>query len=228
MTIVGSRVWVASRARLVAPERVWDTSPMAKRRKTWIAFAVTGACLAALWSAGSSDGTSEAAGTKRFVNQLWIERMPKDERDMFGRIIAARTDDGRIGIASRGSTWRHHVELFLWALEEDRLTAVFPQDRVRSKLQIRTWECKGEAPAPFELCLELRAGERRARFYSKREWKIRPRHGHDDLRTIADEHPSLASLVGDWDASRDEAAIATPDPDTLRDADFALGVLAAD
>lgn len=190
---------------------------MAQRRKTWVALAVTGACLVGLWQWRSGADDPAASRTKRFANQVWIERMPENQRDMFGRFVAVRTDDGRFGAVGKGSTWRHHVELFMWALEEDRLTAIFPQDRVRAKVRVKTWECKGDAPAPFELCMELRSGERKARFYSMRDWKIRPKHAQGDLEAIAEDYPSLSVLAEQWVEPQGQ-----PEPTSLRDADVSF------
>ena len=160
----------------------------------------------------------EAAGTRHMVNQLWVERWPDGQRDMFGKLAILRTEHGRVGLVGRSSTWRHFYELFLWAQEGDTLMTAFPQEGHRARFKVRTWKCEGEAPEPFELCLEIRRGERKAVFYSKREWEIRPHQMEDDLEAIREENPWLGSM----DVPGELPAV---DVDALDEAgaDFVLG-----
>jgi len=125
------------------------------------------------WWLASDDIPNEAASTERLVNQVWIERMPEDPRDMIHHVVMLDGSHGKIGAAGVSSRWRHRIEAFRWALEGDRLLAAFPQDRVRASFQVRTWRCAGEAPRPFELCLEIRHEKRSARFYSRDDWDVR-------------------------------------------------------
>ena len=46
---------------------------------------------------------------------------------------------------------------------DSTLSIESPQDNMRTKLKVRSWACKGEAPAPFDACLELRKGNRKLR-----------------------------------------------------------------
>jgi hypothetical protein len=118
-------------------------------------------------------GSSHADGLEHLSNQVWIERLPQNDRDQIYHLVLLEQGRDRFGAFGRSSQWRHFVELFAWHREQERLTLHLPQDRVRLNLEARVWECEGEAPAPFELCLELK-GERghTARYYSRHDWVI--------------------------------------------------------
>jgi hypothetical protein len=157
----------------------------------------------ALWG----DAAEAAAQAEHLPNRLWVDRLPKDDRDMFAKLALIHHPDGRVGVINHGSTWRHRIEVFMWALERDRLTLVFPQDRQRDQLQVRTWDCRGKAPAPFELCMELRRGDRKAQFYSRYDWEI-----DVDSGALAVQAPAALGPVDDAiDAAR--AALPASDVD---------------
>ncbi len=137
----------------------------------------------------------EAEGTKHVVNQLWIERIPTDSRDMIGHLVLVRHQRGRIGGIGKSSQWRHFVELFQWGLEGNVLSVYFPQDDAKGKVKVRSWNCKGEAPEPFELCLELSTGRRAIRYYSREDWVIDPHHVQASIDAVVEEHGALDGLV---------------------------------
>jgi hypothetical protein len=168
---------------------------MANATKKIVTLAVAGGLAWGLWKVGGmlwSD--DDASGTKHVVNQVWIERIPADQRDMIRFVAFVKHPRGRIGVAGKGSQWRQFLEGFQWALEGDRMTVVFPQDRVRANLRVRSWECEGEAPDPFTLCLEVSQGDRKARFYSREDWVIEP-HDADSLEAIAADLPGIAEAL---------------------------------
>lgn len=187
------------------------------KARTTISIAVVGALAAAsLWAGGQLVGDSdEAAGTDRLVNQVWIERMPADGRDMVAHVVLLEHPQGKLGVTGRSSTWRHFNEIFLWRLRGNELDTKFPQDRVKGSVRVRTWECEGEAPEPFELCLEIGHGGRTAVLYSRLDWVVRPheRAGNVDL---AAEYPEIAEVLAQLPA---EAAVAAADFDAVEDAE---------
>lgn len=137
---------------------------------------------------------AEVESSEHLVNRVWVERWPEGHRDIFGKFMALRTDDGRFGIVGRSSAWRHFYEVFLWAQEGDTLLTAFPQERHKQRFTVRTWACEGEAPAPFELCLRITAGNRHVQFYSLEEWEVRPHAMDEDLARIEASFPELGSL----------------------------------
>lgn len=142
-----------------------------------------------------SDTAEEAAGTKHLVNQVWIERMPSSPRDVITHMVVLDQDGQQVGVFGRSSTFRHMLEVFGWRLEQNRLKLFFPQERVKAEVKARTWRCEGEAPEPFELCLELRQNGRALQFYSRKDWVI---EDADSLQELAMETPELANV---FDAS---------------------------
>ena len=183
---------------------------MAKVKAALIATALV-AGGATAWSLSSGD--DEATGTRQLVNQVWIEGMPQNKQQMIGHL--ALLDDGKhqFGGVGRSSQWRHFVEIFGWRLEGNELRMFFPQEQVRAKAKARTWRCEGEAPAPFELCLELTVRDgQKINFYSMKEWVIRP---HQSLEDLAAEHPELEAVFANTE-------IATA-PEIDLDADYAAG-----
>jgi hypothetical protein len=187
---------------------------MSKHRTVVISSILAAACALGLWRLSGTDTDAEVASTSHFANRLWIERMPTDERDMVAYLAALKLPEGRFGATGRASQWRQFTEVFRWALEGDRLRAVFPQEGIRAEFQVRTWDCRGEAPRPFELCLRISKGERAHVFYSMEEWEIRPRDSKS-LEQLAD-YPGLAPIT---DRLPVRALDGEPDDTDLAEAD---------
>ncbi|MCX4243780.1 hypothetical protein [Paraliomyxa miuraensis] len=171
---------------------------MAKTTAKLLGLALLGAGAYGLWTMGQGlVGDDSAADTRNVVNQVWIERAPEGPRDMIAHLVLLDLPEGRFGGAGKSSQWRHLLEVFQWGLEGSRLSVFFPQDRVKAQLRVRSWECEGEAPAPFELCLEISNGRRKAVFYSMEEWHIDPERAGESLAVLQGAHPELAGLRRD-------------------------------
>jgi hypothetical protein len=128
----------------------------------------------AAWRFGVPYFFGGAAGTERLTNQVWLERMPRDQRDIVRHFFLIDDKGNRIGSVGRASRWRIHTEMFLWGLDRDLLRTRFPQDGTLARFRVRTWKCAGDAPRPFDWCLEVSNDRRTLRFYSRDGWKIRP------------------------------------------------------
>lgn len=171
---------------------------MANNTTKLLGLALAGASVYGAWSLGQALlGDEPAAGTEHVLNQIWIERIPNGPRDMIGHMVLLDMPEGRVGAAGKSSQWRHIVEVFQYGLEGSRLAVFFPQDRVKTKVNVRSWECAGEAPEPFELCLEISNGKRSAMFYSLEEWHIDPDRAEESLAEIGAEHPEMAGALAD-------------------------------
>ena len=141
------------------------------------------------YSSLSSD--EDAAGTRNLANQVWIERMPQNHQDMVGHIVMLDKDGEQFGVVGRSSAWRHFLEIFGWRLENNRLKLFFPQEQVRGEVKVRTWRCEGEAPEPFELCLEFSNNGRTMNFYSRRDWVVKDAASLEELTV---EVPELKAV----------------------------------
>lgn len=139
---------------------------------------------------GASWLTDAPATPDDAVNRVWLERLPKSQRDIIGHFVMIDHEGQRYGATGRSSRWRHDVEVFKWALEEDRLVQVFPQTRTKVKSTVEAGRC--EAPRPFDMCLELRSSAGTKKFFSRHDWVIEP--GSDE-RDWAEDHPELVDHV---------------------------------
>ena len=142
-----------------------------------------------------SDDDSDAASAKHAVNRVWIERLPADQRDMIGHFILVDHKQGRVGGIGKSSQWRHFIELFQWGLEGNRLSIFLPQDRVKAQVSVKTWKCAGEAPDPFELCMEISNGRKTAKFYSRTDWVIEPHDVAGSIEDLVEDAPELATVL---------------------------------
>lgn len=171
---------------------------MAKTTAKVLGLALAGAGAYGLWTTGQSLlGDDESAGTDHVVNQIWIERAPQGPRDMIAHLVLLDMPEGRLGGTGKSSQWRHFLEVFQWGLEGSRLSVFFPQERVKAQVHVRSWKCEGEAPEPFELCLEVSNGRRKAVFYSLEQWHIDPDRAEESLAALREAYPELSSVEHD-------------------------------
>ncbi len=124
------------------------------------------------------------------VNRVWLERLPKSQRDIIGHVVIIDHEGQRYGATGRSSRWRHDVEVFTWALEEDRLVQLFPQTGTKVKSKVEAGRC--DAPRPFDMCLELTSSNGTKKFFSRHDWVIEPGADHPDW---AEDHPEVADHV---------------------------------
>lgn len=179
-----------------------------KQRNKLIAIALAGACAYGAYEAGKCMFGSEAQGTEYAVNQVWIDHVPQDDRDMIAHMVLIDHRQGQFGAIGRSSQWRHMIDVFRWQLDRGTLRVFFPQDRVRGEVGVRTWECKGEAPAPFELCMELtNQNGNSAMLYSRKDWKVEPRNVDGSLEDIAADNPELAGVLRELDEVQVDAVL---------------------
>lgn len=169
---------------------------MSNQRNKLIALALTGACSFGVYKAGQALLSDEDQGTKHAINQIWIDHIPRNDRDMITHFVLVDHRDGQFGAVGHSSQWRHIVDVFRWQLQGKTLRMFFPQDRVKGQVEIETWRCEGEAPAPFELCMKMTNKNGRSfMLYSRDDWKIEPNDVHDSLADIVDDEPALDGLL---------------------------------
>jgi len=136
------------------------------RSTRWLLVAA-GGLLAGWWLLGAR------AARERFANQVWIERVPRNERDMVWHFVPVEQRGKRLGAIGRGSRWRVVVDRFVWSRRGAQFEMRTPQNSCRSTLAVRSWECAGQAPRPFELCLELTGEGKTYRYYSRKDWVVK-------------------------------------------------------
>lgn len=152
-------------------------------RRWFLGVAALGAGAYGLSSLFGSDEAAEEA-----VNRIWLERVPRSQRDVVGHFVMIRRGGRRIGISGTSSRWRHQVELFKWALERERLSLVYPQTETTRRLTAKVLR---EGPRPFDRTLILtdENGDE-ARYYSRKGLIIRP----GEALEVDDDEPALSEL----------------------------------
>lgn len=199
-----------------SPPRRCETPAMSNNRNKLIAFALVGACSFGAWKVGALL-FGDAQGTEHAVNRIWIDHVPRDDRDMINHFILLDHPQGKFGAIGRSSQWRHMIDVFRWRLKGKELELFFPQEQVRGSVEIETWECEGEAPAPFQLCMKMTNKQGRSwLFYSREDWEVKPRKLAESLADIVEEQPTLTALLGTIDENA-AAWLGALDLDDTRD-----------
>jgi hypothetical protein len=135
-------------------------------------------------------GEPNAAGTEYLTNRVWVEKMPADAREQVRSLILIDRAK-KMGATAYGSAYRFTLDVLGWRLDKDRLEMMFLQDEKKEQFTVRTWKCKGDAPDPFDLCLEMRGPGGTKRYYSGIDWEqIRKR-----LPFAAEEEKALEALA---------------------------------
>ncbi|PRQ07975.1 hypothetical protein [Enhygromyxa salina] len=199
---------------------------MSKTQSKLIALALVGACSFGVWKAADALFGDEAQGTKHAVNQVWIDHVPTDDRDMVTHFVLVDHRDGQFGVIGRSSQWRIGVEVFRWQLQGSDLRMYFPQERTRGQVEIETWACEGEAPQPFELCMKVtNKNGRSMTMYSRKDWVIDPQDVDDSLEDLAADEPLLGGALQGLDsgAPLGELDLEAADAWDLRQIYFQLG-----
>lgn len=102
------------------------------------------------------------------VNRLWVDKKAANARDLTFHLMLVEKAKQRVGAAAHTSAWRFHVDRLRFSLDGAKLTLESPQDGTKATFKTRTFPCKGKAPAPFDLCLELKHGRRTVTLYSEK------------------------------------------------------------
>jgi hypothetical protein len=182
-------------------------------RRSLVVVVLLGAALLGGWRVMSS-WSAEAQSAAMLANRPWIERLPEHPRDVIGHVTFLDHPRGKFGAVGRSSQWRHALELFGWRREGGRLSLFFPQERARGQLAVKTWRCAGEAPEPFDLCLELRNEDHRLLLFSREDWRIEPKTGALEAAAA----PAIAALVRGVTTAASDDAVAAMDAAELTEA----------
>jgi hypothetical protein len=196
------------------PRRCVTLAPMATKQRTswrrWLLLAI-----AAIGAWQLVEHLTVRSGTEKLINQLWVERMPRDAREMVWHLVALDQGGRHLGALGRSSRWRVISDGLVWRQQGDQFTFVTPQNRCRSTLKARTWKCAGEAPRPFELCLDLESGGKHYRYFSREDWAINPReqllpHGEAAFAAAAVQTALAAPELDETVAEKDTAGECPP------------------
>jgi hypothetical protein len=108
------------------------------------------------------------AQSELVTNRLWIDHMPRNDRDTVQVFITI--DEDNIGAFQAGSGWKGAYEMFRYESHGGELRLVYPQTGEKETIKAKATACRD---AGFDYCLELAGGTRGVqRYYSMRDWEI--------------------------------------------------------
>jgi hypothetical protein len=101
-------------------------------------------------------------------NRLWIDHMPRTERDTIQVFLTL--DEEAIGTFQATSAWKGAYEVFQYEGHGGELRIVYPQTGDRETVRAKATKCR---EAGFDYCLEMSGGTRGVkRYYSMEDWEI--------------------------------------------------------
>ena len=152
--------------------------------KKLLVLAVVSTCAFAGWrvlrgeDGASNDSAGAAHEDKLVLDRIWIDHMPKHDRDQIS-VFVAITDEP-IGVFQTASTWKGHFELFRYEAHGDEMRILYPQDSDRERVKTKARKC---SHGDFDYCLELDGSSRGVkRYYSRKGWEIDGTPTPDALR----------------------------------------------
>jgi hypothetical protein len=138
------------------------------------------AIAATVFAVAHRGGHSETPSSGLAFDRIWIDHMPRNERDPVEVFIAM--DDYAIGQFIATSRWAGRFEAFQYESHGDELRAVYPQTGKREKMTIKATACNVRG---FDYCLEITGSDHGAKhYYSQEDWII-DRSANVDARVHA-------------------------------------------
>ncbi len=140
---------------------------MPAMKKLLVLVLVAGTAVAA-WRRRSGSET-EATDDKLVFDRLWIDHMPRNDKDTI-QVFAAITDEP-MGVFQETSVWKGAFELFRYESHDGEIRMLFPQTNERSKVKAKARACSDKRDMDY--CLELSGTNRGVKkYYSRKGWEI--------------------------------------------------------
>jgi hypothetical protein len=115
-----------------------------------------------------AEAPAPAQHAELIENRIWIDHMPRTERDTIQVFLTI--DEEGMGIFQASSMWKGSYELFRYEGHGGELRVVFPQTGERETLKAKATRCNDSG---FDFCLDLDGGTRGVkRYYSMQDWEI--------------------------------------------------------
>lgn len=147
-----------------------------------VALASTAAVTAWQWTRDDAPATA-AADSKLAVNRLWIDHIPKNERDTVQVFVALNNE--ALGVFQAVSQWRGAYEVFQFELSGNEMRIVYPFNGEREKVTVKARTCDEKG---FDYCLDLKGASRGVKhYYSLEGWDIEGVHTAAELERRAEE-----------------------------------------
>lgn len=107
-------------------------------------------------------------GGKLVLDRLWIDHVPKHDRDPI-KVFVALTDQP-VGIFQTTSTWKGEYEVFQFEKVGGEFRAIYPQTGDREKFTAKGSACSEHG---MDYCLEMTGASRGAmHYYSMKGWEL--------------------------------------------------------
>lgn len=136
------------------------------------------------WRLAHRGGDAQVAtdDAKLALDRLWIDHVPRSERDVF-QVFAALTEE-EFGVFQATSTWKGSFELFTFKPAGEGIKATFPQDGDKQTIKLKAKPCN---EAQMDYCMEVEGTNRGVkRYYSRKGWEIDSAASAKDLAARAD------------------------------------------
>lgn len=158
-------------------------------KKTAMVLALVGATGYGAYRWISSDDAKPAQtatldGEQLVLDRIWIDHMPKNDRDTI-QFFAAITEEP-FGVFQAASSWKGQYELFRYQTSGNELHVTYPQTGDRETVKHKARRCSDNG---MDYCLELDGGRGVKKYYSRKGWEI------DGAASAEDVTKRIDSLV---------------------------------
>lgn len=134
-------------------------------RKSVLFVAVVAAGVVGVWR---WQGEPAASGKQLLVDRLWLDHIPRNERDTIQVFVA--TSEDATGAFAAASQWRGRFEAFRYEVQGGELRVVYPQTGERETVRVKAKRCTDNG---MDFCLELDGASHGAKkYYSREGWEI--------------------------------------------------------
>ncbi|MBC7975790.1 MAG: hypothetical protein H7138_12500 [Myxococcales bacterium] len=117
------------------------------------------------WQRG---GEPDAQAASLFADRIWIDHIPRNDRDTFQAFVAV-TEHATGGFQA-ASAWRGSHELFRYEANGGELRVIYPQTGERETVHAKARRCNEKE---MDFCLDLEGATRGVkRYYSRKGWEI--------------------------------------------------------
>jgi hypothetical protein len=123
------------------------------------------------------DANDGGGGNKLLVDRIWIDHMPRHDRDLFN--VFAIISEHKVGFFEQRSAWTGTFEAFKYSRGGGKLDAVFPQTGSKEQYTVKARSCDKDG---MDYCLDIDGGKHGVKhYYSKKKWVIRDLAGEQQL-----------------------------------------------
>ncbi|HEX3757223.1 MAG TPA: hypothetical protein VHW23_00895 [Kofleriaceae bacterium] len=124
------------------------------------------------WRWKHADDTA-LAPSRLVADRIWIDHIPRNERDTVQVFFANGKD--ALGLFAASSQWRGRHELFRYEGSGAELRVVYPQTGERETVRATARRCDENG---MDFCLEVQGASRGVKqYYSRKGWEVDPNHG---------------------------------------------------